>query len=78
MSDVALAYETLDRQSQIEVEQLVSRLVLKQERLRPEKKRSREEIDAMLKSLMGKSHSWNGADVLDYQRKLRGEYRDNV
>lgn len=56
----------------------MSRLVLKQERLRPEKKRSREEIDAMLKSQMGKSHSWNGADVLDYQRKLRGEYRDNV
>ncbi len=78
MSDVALAYEILDRQSQIEVEQLVSRLVLKQERLRPEKKRSREEIDAMLRSLMGKSHSWNGADVPDYQRKLRGEYRDNV
>ena len=78
MSDVALVYEILDRQSQIEVEQLVSRLVLKQERLRPEKKRSREEIDAMLKSLMGKSHSWNGADVLDYQRKLRGEYSDNV
>ena len=78
MSDVALAYETLDRQSQIEVEQLVLRLVSKQERMRQEKKHSREEVDAMLKSMMGKSHSWDGLDVLEYQRKLRGEYRDNV
>lgn len=77
MSDVALAYESLDRESQMEVEQLVFRLVEKQKQ-KKEKKRTREEIEAMLDSLMGRSTAWQGVDILEYQRKLRGEYRERI
>lgn len=78
MSDVALAYETLDRQSQIEVEQLVFRLVEKQKQAKTKKKRTREEIESMLDSFIGCSTAWQDVDILAYQRQLRGEYRDHV
>ena len=78
MSDLALAYESLDRQSQMEVEQLVFKLVEKQKKKEQKPKRTREEIEAMLDSLMGRSTAWKDVDVLEYQRQLRGEYRENV
>ncbi|MCR5621457.1 MAG: hypothetical protein K6G18_06340 [Treponema sp.] len=78
MSDVALAYKSLDRSSQIEIENLVFKLVAKQENESAQKQRTHEENVALVKSFMGRSHSWNGGDVLEYQRQLRGEYRENV
>ena len=51
----------------------------------PEKKRetekkgrSVEELDAIFDSVSGRCHAWDGVDVLEYQRQLRGEYRENV
>ena len=78
MSDVAEAYESLDRQSQMEVEQLVFRLVEKQKQSQKETQRTHEENVALLNSLMGTTHVWDGVDVLEYQRKLRGEYRERL
>ena len=34
---------------------------------------SREEIEASVRSFMGRSHSWQGEDALEYQRKMREE-----
>ena len=77
MSDIAVAYESLDSQSQMEVNQLVFRLAAKRTASSTPVKRSRDEVVAMLQSMMGTSHAWHGGDVLEYQRQLRGEYREN-
>ena len=78
MSDAALAYETLDKQSQMEVDQLIFRLVEKKKNASYEKERTHSENIALVKSFMGKSHAWDGTNILDYQKQLRGEYRENV
>ena len=78
MSDIALAYESLDSQSQMEVKQLVFRLASNRTHQSNPVKRSRDEVVAMLQSMMGTSHAWQGVDILEYQRQLRGEYRENV
>lgn len=77
MSDVALAYEALNKQSQHEVEQLVFQLMAKQD-ASAESKRSHSENLSLVKSFVGKTHAWKDMDVLEYQRQLRGEYRENV
>ena len=44
----------------------------------PAKKRTRENIEAILDEFTGCTHAWDGVDILEYQRQLRGEYRENV
>jgi hypothetical protein len=48
--------------------------VLRMERKKQE--RTHEENLALVKSFMGVSSCWKGENILEYQRKLRGEYHD--
>ena len=38
------------------------------------RKRTHEENTELVKSFMGMSNCWQNTDILEYQRKLRGEY----
>ena len=78
MADAVLAYEALDKQSQLKVDQLIFKLSNKRANPSGGKKRSHEENVALVKSFMGKTRAWEGVDALEYQRQLRGEYRENV
>lgn len=78
MSSVAFAYEKLDRQHQIQVERFVSNLVAKQKNEITRVKRTHEENVSLVETFMGRSHAWDGIDILEYQQNLRGEYRENA
>ena len=79
MSDIALANlakaaTALPYEEQRELLNVLSLSVLRIENQKAE--RTHDENLALVKSFMGISSCWSGDDILDYQRKLRGEYRD--
>ena len=80
-----MSYEMLERQiralpetAQLEVERFVVRLAAGRERNSAEQNRTHEENVELVDSLIGQSHAWDGVDILEYQRQLRGEYRENA
>ena len=82
MSDVALAElmrEVVSRPYEERVE-LLNSIAHSLRVVPPAHKKTMSESDAraMLDSFMGRSRAWDGVDILEYQRQLRGEYRENV
>lgn len=72
MSDAVLdAYNALSLEAQKEVEHLIYFLVSQQNK-QSEKVKSQEEL---IDSFVGKCHSWNSVDALEYQKSLRSEER---
>ena len=79
MSDIAFADFTkeaisLPYEEQRELLNALNVSVLQFERQR--KKRTHEENIELVKSFMGVSKCWQNEDILEYQRKLRGEYNE--
>ena len=79
MSDIALDNLTkeataLPFEEQRKLLNALCSAVLRIERQKQE--RSHEENLALVQSFMGVSSCWKGEDILEYQRKLRGEYHE--
>ena len=73
------AYSTLTEERQKNVEQFIYFLIDQQEKERggPAKSARSDsgDFESMLDSFVGCTHAWDGTDVMEYQRKMRGEYR---